>query len=309
MRAGHGIPKALQRASLLLGVLWVGCAHTGPREALPGVSTQEYETIVASAIDANALHCNGHRAWSTTLNEHVSETTNAILKALPASNSTESQKAVSKTVFWRLVRSAIIDGNLNNLGAIRLRGVQTTTGEPVLVFRTGLTPTPAQEGSCVHSLVHGGKVRHIVNLYAGDIPSKQLEEQEAAVIKAAGGTYFSAREAPAELAHWRDEVRDHATPEEWRKPAQALAKLINEHILRPNGQAPRGNIHIHCGGGMHRTGMVFGILQRCLNQATEAQITWMYRRHVAWQNDETPGGFEQKNLDFIQAFDCSLLKP
>ncbi len=301
--------RTIRRSGLLLCLLWLGCAHTAPSDSLPGVSSQEYQTIVRHNIDAAALHCNGHRAWSQTLKEHVTETTEAVLGVIPDQRTQETREAISKKVFWRLVRSAIIDGNLNNLGAIRLGGIRTAAGDPILVFRTGLTPNPAQDGSCVHSLIHTGGVRHIVNLYAGEIPTERLEQQEAQAISQVDGTYFAARGAPPDLAHWRDEIRDHNTPEEWMKPAQAAARLINEHILRPDGQSPRGNIHVHCGGGMHRTGMIIGILQRCINHATEAQIASMYRRHVAWQSDANPGGYEQGNLDFIQAFDCTLLQP
>ena len=34
------------------------------------------------------------------------------------------------------------------------------------------------------------------------------------------------------------------------------AQIINELILSPEGAPLQGNIHLHCGGGMHRSGMI-----------------------------------------------------
>lgn len=53
--------------------------------------------------------------------------------------------------------------------------------------------------------------------------------------------------------------------------------------------------------------MIVGILQRCLNGASEERVRADYRRHVAWESDREPGGYEPENLDFIFGFDCGLL--
>ena len=94
------------------------------------------------------------------------------------------------------------------------------------------------------------------------------------------------------------------------KQAQtAVATLINTQILRPNQSLPKGNVHVHCGGGMHRTGMVLGILDRCLNGASPERVEATLKKHTAFKSDEHPGGYERGNLAFILGFDCGLLTP
>src|SRR5207244_9516797 len=88
----------------------------------------------------------------------------------------------------------------------------------------------------------------------------------------------------------------------------SVARLIKEQILLPNGAPPRGNIHVHCGGGMHRTGMIIGILERCVNHEPPDVIDAHYKHHVAWHSDAQPGGYEPGNLQLIRDFDCSLLE-
>ena len=53
--------------------------------------------------------------------------------------------------------------------------------------------------------------------------------------------------------------------------------------------------------------MIMGILDHCINRTEPTVIEADYRRHVAWRSDESPGGFEAENLDFIFQFDCGLL--
>ena len=45
-----------------------------------------------------------------------------------------------------------------------------------------------------------------------------------------------------------------------------------------------------------------------INGADDGKIVTDYRRHVAWQSAEEPGGYEQDNVDFILGFDCGLLE-
>ena len=202
-----------------------------------------------------------------------------------------------------MVRATIVDGNQNNLGVVAIRGVKTADGQPLLLFRAGFTPRPGQADSCLQSLVAAG-VRHGVNLYEGPMPTADLARAEQQTFSQAGGTYFNVQD-DAELASWRDELRDD--PAATQKAMRAVARVIREAILQPGGRDPQGHVVVHCGGGMHRTGMVVGVLERCWNGAPQAVWEAAYRRHVAWQSDAQPGGFEAANLSFIGQFDCSLL--
>lgn len=218
-----------------------------------------------------------------------------------------AKKRIVDTVFWRMVLTQIVDGELANLGAVAVADRTTPDGKPLLVLRTAFTAQPAAPDSCVGSLLRVG-VRHIVNLYAGPMPTAELEAAEARAVLGAGGTYFTARDHP-EVASFRDELRESEGPDAAKAAMQAIADLIRSQILAPQGQAPRGHVQVHCGGGMHRTGMVIGVLERCWNRTPWAEVAAHYRRHVGWLSDREPGGFEEKNLEFIEKFDCSLLRP
>jgi hypothetical protein len=176
-----------------------------------------------------------------------------------------------------------------------------------LVFRTGITPDPEKAGSCYHSLLGIG-VRHVVNLFDGEIPVADLVAAEARAAQAAGATYHTASDDPAAYGPWRDLLRTHADdPASFERASRGVARLIREEILAPGGQPPRGHIYFHCGGGMHRSGMIAGIIERCVNHAPDAEVEAHYRFHVAWRDPAHPGGEEEGNLRFIRRFDCGLL--
>ncbi len=95
--------------------------------------------------------------------------------------------------------------------------------------------------------------------------------------------------------------------EKRQQAMQSVARLIREQILAPKGGPLKGNVHIHCGGGMHRSGMIAGVVERCVNGEPEAVVAAHYRYHVGYHDAEHPGGLEEGNLRFIRDFDCKLL--
>jgi hypothetical protein len=221
---------------------------------------------------------------------------------------------VQNALTWRLIRTLILGGAYHNLGVVPLRGVTTDDGRPVTVFRTGLTARPSSPTSCFRSLLDSGRVRHVVNLYTGAMPTADLEKAEQEAVMAAGGTYFLARDLDDATGNWRESLRaasmgrQDTTPEARTRAMAAVAAIINEQVLHPAGAKPRGNIHVHCGGGMHRTGMIVGVVDRCINGSAPESLVRDYRRHTAWKSDNEPGGYERANVDFILDFDCSLLR-
>jgi hypothetical protein len=219
----------------------------------------------------------------------------------------ELNDKIKTAILWRTVRTVLLGGGFHNAGVVAVNGATTPSGKPLLLFRTGITPYPGLPGSCVRSLLDAGDVRHIVNLYGGEMPTADLDADEEKAVESAGGTYFQAREDDPEIASWREAMRDHGNEESRRKAMIAVARLVNDHILRPGGEPPKGNVQVHCGGGMHRTGMVFGVIERCVNGTPEDVVLSRYRFHTGWKSPEDPGGGEQENIDFILGFDCSLL--
>lgn len=298
---------------LLVGLQAGGCAGAAPVASPPGAG-RTATALAGQAIDRGALRCNDHRVWSTALGHEAQvvadEAVASLRRAgipLPDEALQPALKPLRSAMMWGLVRSLIIAGNHNNLSVIALPGLRTAAGRPVLLFRSGLTPRPERPDSCFASLVGAGGVRHVVNLYAGPMVTADLEAGERKTLEARGGRYFLAREAPAKMARWRDDLRQSEGAAGRKAAMAAVAQLINEQILRPGGAAPLGNVHVHCGGGMHRTGMVVGVVDRCLNGTPMAEVARDYKRHVGWISAARPGGFEPDNLRFIASFDCGLL--
>lgn len=299
--------------SLFLLLLSVGCA-SGPQvraaDAGSRLTDPELALLAAHRVDGTTLACNTRRTWNPTLRAEAKSAAAGTLADLaklgvsvPPEKAEEAHKLLTSQLFWRMVRATLIDGNQNNLGVVAVAGVTTSQGEPLLVFRTGFTPSPERPDSCVRSLTSAG-VRHGVNLYHGPMPTADLERAEAETIRGSGGTYFSVSDDP-QLASWRDELRDDPTSR--AAAEEAIVRVIEEGILHPHGQAPTGHVLVHCGGGMHRTGMVMGVLERCWNRAPQAVWEAAYKRHVAWESDAQPGGFEPANLAFVAQFDCTRL--
>jgi hypothetical protein len=294
--------------SAILLVLTACGAQPRPDDAL---TAPEQHILADNAVNPAILHCNTLRTWNPTLRAEAKASAQVMLAdlaklglAVPQEKTDDARRALTDVLTWRMVRATIVDGNQNNLGVVAVRDVRTQDGRPLLLFRSGFTPAPARADSCVQSLLAAG-VMHGVNLYQGPMPTEDLAQAEKKQYCDAGGTYFNVQDDP-ELASWRDELRDD--PASAQKAQLAIARVIREGILQPGGHAPQGHVQIHCGGGMHRTGMVVGVLERCWNGAPQDVWERAYRRHVAWQSDAQPGGFEAANLAFIAHFDCGLLQ-
>lgn len=290
------------------------CTEKVPAEsrvAEPLPDEQAY--MRAAGVDPAQVQCSAANRWSTTLRGDARFTADQIIDELsrlgatvPTDQTKEARKKVTDAVFWRLILTQILEGQLHNLGAAVLPGVTLPDGRPALLFRTGFTPDPDQPGSCVQSLIGAG-VRHIVNLYAGPMPTQGLEDAEKRAVTAVGGTYFSARSDP-QAGNWREDLREGDGPEAHQAAYKAVAELIRNQILRPGGGPARGHVQLHCGGGMHRTGMIIGVIERCLGGVAMPQVADHYKRHVGWRSAAQVGGLEPENLRFIEGFDCGLLR-
>ncbi len=294
-----------------LPFLTLACAATHPAARDDLLTLPEQALLTGHAVNPAALRCNSLRTWNPTLRAEAkagAQTMLADLQTLgvpvPPEKADAARKVLTDALMWRMVRATIVDGDQNNLGVVAIKDVTTADGRPLLLFRSGFTSQPGRADSCVASLVAAG-VRHGVNLYEGPMPTADLAQAERQVYTQAGGSYFNVAD-DTELASWRDELRDD--PASAQKAMAAVARVIREGILRPGGHEPQGHVAVHCGGGMHRTGMVVGVLERCWNGAPREVWERAYRRHVAWQSDAQPGGFEPANLAFIGNFDCALLQ-
>jgi hypothetical protein len=280
-----------------------------------GLPARDEATIRNAGLDPALLRCNTLQTWSKTLRAEAKGTAREILDVvkaqnvtLPADADTAAHKAVTEIVAWRMVRTTLLDGNQNNLGAVPLAGLTGVDGKPLVLFRSSYTPAPKSAHSCYRSLVDGMGVRHVVNLYTGPMPVSDLDAMEREVVAALGGSYFVARDSGDARANWREGLREGADPAKADEAAFAAVAALIREVLRPGGAAPKGHVLVHCGGGMHRTGMVVGVIERCLNGTEQATWEAAYRRHVAFRSEAEPGGFEAANVAFIARFPCDIVK-
>lgn len=315
---------ALPPTSIAALAVALGCA--APQQATPvrspsqppHIADETGDAEVASALQreraqlppAVAAACSSDNAWHPALSAAARAAATEIIDALPgagvevpAARRGDAIDVVRKRVFWSVVRNLLIGARLHNVGVFVVPGRTTADGQPLRIYRSAFTPNPGTQGSCVHALLASAGVRHIVNLYAGPMTTQDLEDEERRAVTAAGGTYANARD-DARAANWREHAREGGAD---REAMLAVAAIIRDQILRPAGTAPRGHVQIHCGGGMHRTGMVMGVVERCLGGESMPAISARYKAHVGWRSAQDPGGFEAQNIAFIRDFDCSLL--
>jgi hypothetical protein len=272
------------------------------------LSAEARAALLEHGVSPAELACNSFVEWRPELNGYGERAAREIAAKWGVEADEQKLKAARRVLLGYLVRSSFEHHLPNNLGVMRLGALtwdEAGTARPLLLYRSSTHTDADQPGSCFQSLLTRGKVRHVVNLYAGTFPFDELLEEERQAAQAAGATYHDeAREARP----WRALIEEEEDYQANRALAmERAAAILNTQVLRPQGAAPRGNVLLHCGGGMHRTGMLYGILQRCINQTPMAEIEREYKAHVAYTSEQQPGGYEPLNLRFIEEFDCALL--
>ena len=279
-----------------------------------------HASLEESGIDPDALACNSRVLWAEGLDADA-EALSADVEALyephltrRASDDerTTARQGVAALVKSWMVRTLIVYGDAQNLGALALPG-RTWSGDdgvahPLVLFHSATTGDPDRPGSCFRSLVEQGHVRHVVNLYGGSVPLRDVVEAEARVARELDATYVDAADPELGYGEWREVAGDAgASPEQIAEASAAVARLIRDQILGAGAGSPAGNVYFHCAGGMHRSTVVDGILRRCLAGEPIEAVSEAMRFHAAYRDEEQPGGFEQASLDFVEQFDCSLL--
>jgi hypothetical protein len=319
-----GLRRFLIPTALLLALVGA-CAHRpvepsagtvcGPDEHAPPCLA---ENLMAAGVERAELRCNSDNAYGRALRSDAKlaaadllELVEPHLETLDAAEAEALRDEMVDAVMWWLVRGILLEGDNNNLGAVVVEGHSWTDesgrSHPLTVFRTGFTPDPRGQESCYRSLLESGRVRHVLNLYDGEMHVDDLVEAERAAAEEIGATYVLARDQGYGL--WRDTLRSHPEPGPERAEAlQAIGRLIREQILEPGGGSPRGNVLIHCGGGMHRTGMIVGVLERHVNGTPMEEVERAYRFHVDYEDADNPGGTEEDNLAVIRDFDPAFLE-
>ncbi|MCB9555163.1 MAG: hypothetical protein H6707_03595 [Deltaproteobacteria bacterium] len=306
--------SSLKSAIISCGLLSLSCAHkqaTAPAK-LPSfgdaVDRKDTAAVLEQAkINPQAIRCNTRTYWVPRLGEYSEAAAAQIAAQWGLSLDKQTRKKGARVVLGYLVRAVYEQLQPQNFGAMIIANRHYTdkdgTTRPLVVFRSGVTFDLQQERSCLRSLLEQGGVRHVINLYGGHFPLRDLIEKERSLTEQHGATHYD----DFGQFQWRGLIKNEDGYKQNRDRAmRRVAELINSQIISPGGKQPSGNIYLHCGGGMHRTGMIFGVIKRCLNKAPFEAVAAEYRRHTGYQIGKA-SGFEPLNLRFIREFDCSLI--
>ncbi|MEN8223591.1 MAG: protein-tyrosine phosphatase family protein [Acidobacteriota bacterium] len=277
-----------------------------------------WQSVKNSGIDVDCITCNSQNRYGSLLKSSADDSAVKLrnkllpfLKELETGEKKHLMDELEEHIMWAMVRGVLIEGDNNNFGLIVLKDRYWTDEagkkHPLVIFRTAFTPSPDKKDSCYRSILECANVKHVINLYDGDMELDDLIKGERETAALLGATYV--RTAELGYGHWRASLRENPEKNDKRdKATKNFARLIKEQILKPGGESPKGNILIHCGGGMHRTGMVIGVLQKVINGVSMEDIAKIYSYHVGYKGKDHQGGFEQGNLDFIAQFPAELLK-
>jgi len=157
------------------------------------------------------------------------------------------------------------------------------------VFRSSFM---AGKKECLAHLIKKEEVHTMMNYYQGSLKSGEpLSSEEKDLFSELGGKLY---------------VRSLNYQYDFKKmPKEKIMDKVAE-IIRTIEYAP-GNVLIHCYGGIHRTGVVFGVMQKCLNKIPVEDVLNEYKCHVAWEDETKPGGYEIDNEVVIREFPCERL--
>jgi len=326
--------RIMKRTILVLligGMFFTSCSHYKSNNSInvfPPESTYVkpdgsvppgfWQSVKDSEIDLDCITCNSQNRYGSLLKSSADDSAVKLrkklapfFKELETGEKKHLMDELEEHIMWAMVRGVLIEGDNNNFGLVVLKGKYWTDEagkkHPLVIFRTAFTPSPEKKDSCYRSILECANVKHVINLYDGEMELDDLIKSERETAALLGATYV--RTGELDYGHWRSAIRSNPEKNAKRdKATKNFARLINEQILRPGGKMPNGNILIHCGGGMHRTGMVIGVLQKVINGLSMEEIAKTYRYHVGYKGKDKPGGFEQGNLDFIAEFPAELLK-
>ena len=263
MRATRSI-----RTAALGAVLCAGCVSTravavfpdppralpAPTERPPTAAAVEEALLRREGLDPARLRCNRENRWGGELRRDAEAAADDLLAALAPSLATAGtdgdagraalRKRIQNLVFWRMVRAVLLEGDNNNWGVLALRGrtYPDASGAPrqVLLYRSGFTPAPEGAESCFSSLLDDGGVKHVVNLFDGDIPAEDLVAAEARAAARRGAGYHTASDAADGpdgkdgYGPWRDLLRkSYEDADKRRQATLGVARLIREQMPAP----------------------------------------------------------------------------
>jgi hypothetical protein len=176
------------------------------------------------------------------------------------------------------------------------------TPESVLVRKPGETD---RNRACVSNLVKKERLSKIINYDELDWPSAVTltgEEKTLLLRLNPKAKYWEFTPAHGRTFQYKFAKGQGATPEEKKRDVmKSVASIIRE--IEGNPKEP-GAVYIHCYGGHHRTGAVWGVLQKCMGKMPVEDILAEYKCHIGFESPEKPGGYHADNEALIREFPC-----
>lgn len=158
---------------------------------------------------------------------------------------------------------------------------------------------------CMRSLVQDHGLAKIVNYDELDWPSAETltrEEQGSLLRFNPKARYWKFNDTVGRTFQYKiSKVPGQNDPDRKRFIFDDVARIMRE--IEGKKEDP-GSVYIHCYGGHHRTGVVYGVLQKCIGGMTVDRIIEEYRCHIGYESEEHKGGQHPDNETVIREFPC-----
>jgi protein tyrosine/serine phosphatase len=158
---------------------------------------------------------------------------------------------------------------------------------------------------CMQALVKDHGLSKIVNYDELDWPSAihlTSEERESLIRHNPKAAYWKFNDTVGRTFQYKiSKVPGTDDPARKKFIFDDLARIIRE--IEGKKEDP-GAVYIHCYGGHHRTGAVYGVLQKCIGGMPVEKVIEEYRCHIGYESEERRGGQHPDNETVIREFPC-----
>lgn len=171
-------------------------------------------------------------------------------------------------------------------------GVDTFSfhGKPKMVYRSAIL---SENPKCLTSLVKQHGLRNIVYLYSGDyVNEEQIPYKEENLLNQLGGNAY------IRVLNFGTNFKTDA---ERKKIEERVTNII--HLI----SQLEGTTLIHCIEGMHRTGIVYAILEKCVKKTPIDEVIHNYKVHTNSVDRKVKYAYKKSNVDFIKKYNCKNL--
>lgn len=172
-----------------------------------------------------------------------------------------------------------------------MSGYQFSFGnKKMFVYRSAIL---SDNLKCLASLIKEEQLKNIIYLYSGKYVNEEVIpfKEENLLKKLGGQTYIR-------VLNFSDAFHNE---KERKQLEKRVADIIN--LISTLG----GTTLIHCIEGMHRTAVVYGAMDKCINKMPMNKIIHDYKKHTHSLHKKTLYAYKQSDIDFIKQFDCKKL--